>query len=704
MAITQEEFSVLYGWMKWTDAPNMLYHYISTQALQLLKDRTAKIATLKTEYQWLKRQQEVRQTLIELIGPFPEKTPLNPRIVGVINKKGYRLEKVIFESRPNFYVTACLFIPDGLTGRTPAILNPIGHSDDGFRGQLYQTVILNLVKKGFIVLTYDPISQGERLQYFDPEIGRSRIGWSTCEHSYIGTQCFISGISFARYCIWDGIRAIDYLLTRDEVDSGRIGVNGISGGGTRTSYISAFDERVLAAAPECYITGFRRLMESIGPQDGEQNLYHAIAKSIDHADLLEVRAPKPALIMSTTRDFFSIQGARETYKEVKKAYKAFGKEDNFCMTEDDAPHDSTRKNREAMYAFFQKHLNLPGNSVDEKVEFFTAEELKITETGQVSTSLGGETVFDINRIEAQKIMQNLENSRKNLSEHLQSVKCSARRLSGYIHPDRTPQSVFLGRYQHEGYSIERYVLDGEGNCAIPMILAIPNKAEKHPAIIYIHPDGKSAGSEEIELLTKKGFAVLAPDLTGIGETGRSYIGESAYSPWYNVWFGSIQIARSILGIQAGDIVRIVRYLESRDDIDDKNISAIARGKMCPALLHAGAFEDTISKIALIEPLISYRSVVMNRYYSSSFIPSMVAGALTAYDLPDITACLAPRRLLMVNITDQNKDKADSELIEQELNIVRSAYSGSKENLEIIDCEAEQCIEVIFSSLYINDLC
>jgi len=697
MAITQEEFSVLSGWLKWSDAPNMLYKHVSAQAFELLKGRIEKIATLKTEGQWLKRQQEVRQTLIKLVGPFPEKTPLNPKVVGVITKKGYRLEKIIFESRPELYVTACLFIPDGLAGKAPVILNPIGHSDNAFREQLYQIVILNFVKKGFVVLTYDPIGQGERLQYFDPEMGRSRIGWSTCEHSYIGTQCFVSGSSFARYCLWDGIRAIDYLLTRDEVDSGRIGVNGISGGGTRTSYISAFDERVLAAAPECYITGFKRLMESIGPQDGEQNLYHAIANSIDHADLLEVRAPKPALIMSTTRDFFSIQGARETYKEVKKAYKAFGKEGNFSMTEDDSPHDSTRKNREAMYAFFQKHLNQPGSSIDEEVEFLTEEELKITETGQVSTSIGGKTVFDFNRIEAQKLIQNLEKSRKKLPEHLKSVKHSARCLSGYIHPDRTPKSVFLGRYQHGGYSIERYVLDGEGECVIPLILAIPDKAIKHPAVIYVHPDGKSAGSEEIELLTKKGFAVLAPDLTGTGETGGSYATESAYSPWYRAWFGSVLIARSILGIQAGDIVRIVRYLESRDDIDDKNISAIARGKMCPALLHAGAFEDTISKIALIEPLISYRSVVTNRYYSSSFIPSMVAGALNAYDLPDISACIAPRKLLMANITDQNKDKADSELVEQELGIVRSAYSVAG-NLEIKDYESEQYIEAISSFL------
>jgi cephalosporin-C deacetylase-like acetyl esterase len=699
MAITQEEFAILSSWKQWTDASNMLYHSITAQAFGLLRERTAKVSTLVTEGQWLKRQQEVRQILMELVGPFPERTPLNPEIVGTINKKGYRMEKVIYESRPEFYVTVCLFIPDGLTGRAPVILNPIGHSDDAFREPLYQTVILNLVKKGFIVLTYDPIGQGERLQYFNHEEGRSNIGWSTCEHSYIGSQCFVCGSSFARYRIWDGIRGIDYLLTRDEVDSERIGANGISGGGTLTSYISAFDERVYAAAPECYIAGFRRLLESIGPQDAEQNLYHGISSGIDHADLLEVRAPKPVLIMSTTRDFFSIQGARETYDEVKKAYKTFGKEDNLSMTEDDAPHDSTRRNREAMYAFFQKHLNLPGNPIDEEVEFLTEEELKITETGQVSTSLGGKTVFDINKAEAQTLIQNLENSRKDLSRHLQLVRHSAKHLSGYIHPDRTPGSIFVGRYQHEGFSVERYVLNGEGECVIPLILTIPDKCEKHPVIIYIHSHGKEAKKEDIEWLTRKGFAVLAPDLIGTGETGGAYTAESPYNPWYNTWFGSILIGRSVLGIQAGDIVRIIRYLESRDDIDCNNIAAIAWGKMCPALIHAATFDSAICRIALMEPLISYGSIVMNRYYNPSLVSSIVAGALTSYDLPDITACIAPRKLLMINIADQSNNAASSELIEKEMKIARSAYAiaDSEENLAVKSQVTGEGIKTILSA-------
>jgi len=160
--------------------------------------------------------------------------------------------------------------------------------------------------------------------------------------------------------IWDGIRAVDYLLTRKEVDPARIGVTGQSGGGTQSSYIFAFDERIKAGAPVNYITGFRRLLESIGPQDAEQNFFQGILNGITHADLLEVRAPNPALIGAGTRDFFSIQGARESYAEIRNVYKAYGAEGNIGIVEDDYGHGYTVKLRESLYAFFQNHLNNPG--------------------------------------------------------------------------------------------------------------------------------------------------------------------------------------------------------------------------------------------------------------------------------------------------------------------------------------------------------
>ena len=155
------------------------------------------------------------------------------------------------------------------------------------------------------------------------------------------------------------------------------------------------------------------MLESIGVQDGEQNLYNGLASGIDHADYIEVRAPKPTLIMANTRDFFSIQGSRETYNELKRVYTIFGEPDNIEIIEDDYGHGYTKKNREAMYAFFQKHLGMPGSAAEEEVNFSTEQELQKTATGQLANSLGGETIFDINRKEAEVLISRLQAKRDN---------------------------------------------------------------------------------------------------------------------------------------------------------------------------------------------------------------------------------------------------------------------------------------------------
>lgn len=362
-----------------------------------------------------------------------------------------------------------------------------GHTLDGHRG--YQHVILNLVKKGFIVFAFDPIGQGERLGYFDPETGKTIVGGIDEEHSYPGAQAFITGSSAARYFIWDGIRAVDYVLTRKEVDPARIGITGRSGGGTQSAYIAAFDERIYAAAPEGWITNFTRQFQNIGPQDAEQNLFSGIVRGIDHPDFLLVRAPKPTLMITTTGDFFSIQGARETSREVSRIFKAYGKEDNFGMVEDIGPHQSTKKNREAMYAFFQKHLNNPGSPADEETETLDPVVMQLTATGQISTSLGGETLFSLNKRESENLVNELQASRGDLVNHLPNVINDAKKLSGYREPSEINEPVFTGRAQREGYVIEKYFVNGEGDYVIPYLLMIPD-SPNNKALIYLHPSGK----------------------------------------------------------------------------------------------------------------------------------------------------------------------------------------------------------------------
>lgn len=672
----KENLNLFDSWIDWTDGKNMLVHHLNKQAFAYLDIRDKEIAGLKTKDDWITRQKKVRDILMNTVGPFPEKTPLNAKVTGIVKKEGYKIEKIIYESMPGFYVTGCLFIPDGITGKRPAILFVSGHTQESLRYKPYQLMILNLVKKGFIVFGIDPVSQGERIQHYDPEKNASVIGGPTREHSYLGSQCIISGVSLVRYFIWDGIRGIDYLLTRSEVDPARLGVTGQSGGGTQSSCIFAFDERIKAGAPVNYITGLRRLLESIGPGDAEQNIYHSVLNGLTHADFLEVRAPNPALISAGTRDFFSIQGARETYAEVSTAYKAFGKVENIGIVEDDFEHGYTEKLREGINAFFQKNLNLPGDPKDETVTVLDRKELMVTTTGNVATSFeNAETVFSINKKETQKLIDKIQISRKKIEPHLRGVLLRAKELSGYVAPRAEVKSVFRGRYQRDGYSVEMYALHGEGDYIVPLLLFVPNTGSKFSSVIYLNPKGKITDASvggRIEQLVRKGYLVAAPDVIGTGETAGS---------------GSVAmlIGRSIVGIQAGDVVRVTNFLKSRKDVDINKIGAIAFDEICPVILHAAAIEKSINSITLIGSPISYRSIAMNKIYNGSFSKYYVAGALTAYDLPDLIGCIVPRKIALVELKDQMKQPASKDLIDEELSFPRSVYTlkNAAKNLNIL---------------------
>ena len=700
LAPEEENLNVFQQWIRWNNPGSLLINHLIKQAFVYYDIRDGEIARLKSESDWRKRQENVKDKLMELIGPFPKKTALNPRITGVIKKEGYRVEKIIYESMPGFYVPGCLYIPDGIKGKAPAILNVIGHNQEAFRAQLYQVIIYNLVKKGIIVFAIDPPGQGEHVQYYDPNIKFSSIGYSVIEHCYFGNQCFLSGFSSAKYFIWDGIRAIDYLLTRNDVDSERIGVTGFSGGGTVTSYIAALDERVKVSVPCSWSNACRRLLETKGAQDAESVLFHGNVKGITFEDLLEVRAPKPTLMTFVSRDeYLCLQGAREAYNEAKMVYEMFGQTDNLAMVEDDSKHWMTPKIRLAIYAFFMKHFNISGDPAEEEAEILSEEELTVTPTGQISTFLGGDMVFDINKKETERLIENLEKSRQDIEKHLNKVQIKAKEISGFVSPDDNASEPFInGRYQRKGYSVGKYAIQGEGDYANPILLFVPNdNLEKHSALVYLHPMGKVTEAKtggEIEKLVRKGYIVAAVDVLGIGET------KNTVARGLTDGYTAVLIGRSVVGIQAGDIVRVVDYLKSLSDVAPLKIGAIGINEMCLPLIHTAAFDPSINNIVLIGSPISYRSIAMSRFYKIGLTVHEgggiehpyevdfswgVAGVLTVYDLPDLIGCIAPRRIILAELKDQMLEPASVELINQELKFPHSAYSFKKapENIKVV---------------------
>src|SRR5699024_1137774 len=318
-------------------------------------------------------------------------------------------------------------------------------------------------------------------------------------------------------------------------------------------------------------------------------------------------------------------------------------------------HASAKKNRESMYAFFQKYLNNPGDSTDLEVELLS-DELQVTKTGQVATSFkDAETVFSLNRKDTKEDMDHLAGLRKS-SDYLTTVLKYAKDLSGYQKPEEYHKPVFTGRYQESGYVIEKYFMKGEGDYVIPYLLMIPDHSNGK-AVICLNPGGKSKEIEngDAAWFVRNGFTVLLPDLLGIGELGSGdYKGDSYVdNTSYGVWYLSILIGRSIVGVRAGDVTRLVDVLKKRNDL--REVYGLARNTMSSVLLYAAAFDQRVKRICLVEPLSSYRSLLMHRLYEAQFIYSAVAGALKFYDLPDLAASLSPRRLTMVDVVDgQNK--------------------------------------------------
>lgn len=614
-----------------------VYRYLQGEAFKEINAREEAVAKLLTKADWLERQRTVRQKLRVAFGPFPAKTPLRPKVTGKLERPGFRVENFYVESRPGYYVTGALFIPRR-KGRMPAVIYCSGHSASGYAAAGYQHVIINLVEKGFVVLAFDPIGQGERLQY-------EKLS-PTHEHSRAGAASFLTGVPPANYFIWDGIRMVDYLLTRKEVDGRRIGITGRSGGGTQACFIAAMDDRIKAAAPENYLTSYRLLLMSRGPQDAEQIPCHFLSLGLDMADLLVARAPKPTLMITTTRDMFSIQGAMDTFAEATRGFKALGDGVSYLFRcEDDTTHASTTGNREACYAFFQKHLDNPGSPEDRDVKLFSQEELRVVPTGQVESSLHSETLFSMARRQAAAAKAERERLQQDIDAYDAHLRQWVIDLSGYQAPAAKTTCIFSGRTDCGAYSVSKYLVKGLGDYWLPVLRLVQKAVREKKVVLYLDDKGKACsvvdGGKAVQWL-RKGYEVVAADLSGTGELATGYmkdVGDSFIDGQsLNLWHAGILTGRSIVGIRAGEIHALCAFI--RETIPAAPIVGMSRGALGSDLLHAAVIKNTFDRLVLDEPLASWQTVIDQPMYPVKHVMSAEAGALQKFDLPDLAAYLS----------------------------------------------------------------
>ena len=350
--------------------------------------RKEKFAAIKTKEDAEKYVEEIRRKIRGAFS-FPERCDLNVRVTSRKELADCNIEFILFDSRPGYPVSAAVYLPKKIEGKCPGILMLCGHALDGKACVTYQTAGRSLASQGAIVICPDPFGQGERLQYFKQGLNNVK------EHNVINRRLLPMGDHTGNWRAWDGIRAIDYLLTRSDVDAARLGVAGNSGGGTMTSLVNALEDRLSAASPNCYITRWWRNVENELPVDAEQIVAGAASDGGDMADLLLAVAPRPVAIGGQANDFFDVRGTREIYEELKHIYTLLGYPDNVRLTVGPVSHGYSPHLREASYKFFNDTFGLSGEQCDTKEPMLSEAEMRCTPTGRTIELPGTVTIHDL---------------------------------------------------------------------------------------------------------------------------------------------------------------------------------------------------------------------------------------------------------------------------------------------------------------------
>lgn len=599
------------------------------------------------------RQTWISETLWQLIGGKPEKTELHPRTVGELRREGYRVEKLIYESRPNLFVTANLYLPSAQKPPFPAVLFQSGHYWTGKAYPSYQRCCQGLAHLGFAVLAFDPMGQGERIYYLDETGSRSRLKDVDTEHTVPGMQFLLLGDTASRFQLWDAIRSLDLLLARPEVDSTRVTSVGHSGGATLTMLLAAVEPRLTAAAV-CMGNIENIAADPFFPpgatDDAEQDLIGGGPLGFDRWDLLYPLAPKPLLIWPSDRDSFStyspnyIQNAWEEYGRLRHIYQVLGHPDHLAWADTPLPHALAYRDRLLIYNWFSRWLKNDSTPIREepRVKPEDPPTLWATGSGSVIRSLQSETPFSLLR--AQKL------DRKPI--RLDSL------LGIDLPVDVPARSIVTVQTGH--LNIQQVEVSSEPEVTLPAFL-ISSVRLPPDAPILLALDDVSAQRLWFEPEADDVIApdcpamICAADIRGIGVLAPEFSpGPAEYEGWHqqeeNYAWSSLFFGRPLAGQRVRDILWLLLALRNLPGSAGRPIHLAACGRLTfPALL-AASLDDEVASVYLSEGLGAF-SLVTQTEIPKEPLTNFVPGWLRHTDIPEIVASLAPRKITLAGPVD-----------------------------------------------------
>ncbi len=671
-------------------ASGMLSRFVRRFVSRANEDLQHELEALKTPEDVGRYQADIRARLGEFFGRWPEKTPLKPRLVGKIERDEYSIEKIIIESEPGYYVPINFYVPKGNPLPAPGVCITMGHATEGKGYHLYHEFALGLVLKGYVVCSFDPMGQGERIDYFEPPEEVGRRGGPVGQHHYMMRQCYLVGRTLSGLRTWDGVRVIDYMLTRPEIDPKRIAVGGNSGGGQMTLLLTACHPQVACCA-------------AAHPGGSMENTY-LLGQGVIDRRIISLIPPRPCRWIVGDQSGEE-GGHRARHDYLQRFYDLLGcpEANDFVLV--DGVHDMKQPKREAAYEWYNRWLNMPdAGKAEDPLEPLTAEDLWVTETGQVISSLGGETGQTINA----RLMREMaparplpaadEHEREKFIERRR--RRVLRRVGLRIEAERQPPaSRQVGSYPHPKLTIQKLVITSEPGIELPALFIAPKQGAEGPVFIHAAELGKPQKLDESALpfrLALTGCRVLSVDVRGTGELDlergkRTEVSQYDRIHWRrdSMAINSAGAGRTMLGQRAFDLIRCVDYLRSCEDTADAPIVLVGErlgGSWC---LAAAVADERVDAVATVETLASYRLIIDNKWNNLREY-FWVPGALSDYDLCDLPALIAPRPVALINAVDQMLHVMEAEAVKEEYSWAGKYYkaAGAGRHLRIVSPAAE----------------
>ncbi len=610
-------------------------HYVD-MVREMSSQRDKSLREIETVDDVRSYQERVKEAIDEAFSPRPPKTPLKAEVTGTVDRSTHRIEKVLFESRPDCLVSANLYLPSELDGKAPGVIAPCGHTSNGKAGDLYQGFCQRLVNSGFVVLMYDPFNQGERDQYFYLE-NREKVDSSTHAHNMMGKQMELLGEFFGMWRAWDGVRALDYLLSRPEVDENLIGLTGNSGGGTLTEWLWAVDERFTMAAPSCFITTFLANLENELPQDSEQYPPGIMGRGLEMIDLMVARAPKPVLLLGQEYDYFNKRGLVKAFRDLKHFYKLLGRPEDVQLLVGPHGHGYHEENQRAMVEFFSSKAGVKARRL-ENTEVVEDGDLWATEDGNV-VAQGSKPVFDI----LADLADRAKSSRRKLEK--KALKDRVKGILAIQEFGGVPSYRVLRATGPDEDRFGRYAVETEGT--IRAILRRRVLRDEHV--------NRLEGKEEIDLYLphvsceediEKGCTssldevFYALDPRGMGESLPEGGKENYFHPYgldYMYHGFCLLMGRSYLGDRVFDILRTMNLLGEKGA---DTINLWGRGQGSILALFAGLLHPLTGQVTLqnYPPSFDGWMRVPIVTWPASNVPR---GILKELDIPDILESMGP---------------------------------------------------------------